>query len=95
MSVGGKVIETIDTGSRVWINTEEVLNGQTCAIYVERTPAALSVSPGDSVWWQGSWAMWTPKDKHGRAYSKADMHLARIGFSGVSRPDAAMRGQKT
>jgi len=71
----------------VWINTKEKPEYHSeCAIYVERTPAALAVSEGDIVWWQGAYAMWTPKNQHGKTYTKTDMKLKRIGFSGVSRP---------
>ena len=87
MSVGGIVIETIDTGSRVWINTKEKAECHSeCAIYVERSPASLCVQNGDIVWWQGSDAMWTPKNAQGKTYSKSDLRLKRIGFSGVKRP---------
>lgn len=84
MSVGGKVIETIVLDDRVWVNTREPQSGDECAIYVERTPAARAVSDGDSVWWQGAWAFWTPQN---RAFE--DRRLKRIGYSGVARPTAA------
>lgn len=88
MSVGGRVVETIDLPEqqRVWVNTEERASGERCAIYVERTDAARAVSPGDSLWWQGEHAYWTPV-KAGRPFS--DYQLTRIGGSGVARPEVA------
>jgi hypothetical protein len=88
MSVGGKVIETIPCDDVVWINTKEQHFGGECAIYVKNTPAALSISEGDSVWWQGKWAMWTPKN---RAF--ADYKLERVGGSGISRQQALERNK--
>jgi hypothetical protein len=87
MSVGGTVIETIVTGDLVWINTKEKPEYRSeCAIYVENTPEARSVSEGDIVWWQGQWAMWTPKDSTGRTIGPVEVKLKRRGFSGVARP---------
>lgn len=95
--VGGKVIETIALKDRVWINCRD--RNDTCAIYVRKTAKARAVSEGDTVWWQGGWALWTPacnKKKtcnhtHHYSCSRAgvdyDIKLERIGFSGVSRPD--------
>lgn len=101
MSVGGKVIEVLDCGDRVWVNTREqkwdadlrvmrdrrcVAKGckcSECAVYVERTDAALLIEPGDSLWWQGRDAMWTP-----HAGGKSDRKLRRIGYSGVERRTA-------
>lgn len=70
---------------RVWINCRDD-HGDECAIYVARTPEARSVSEGDSVWWQGTGAFWTPRH---RAFT--DRRLRRIGFSGVSRPTTEVR----
>ena len=93
MSVGGKVIETMVLADRVWVNTDEASTYQTssgewvtipsteCAIYVERTAESRAISEGDSLWWQGRWAFWTPRN---RAFE--DRRLSRIGYSGVSRP---------
>jgi hypothetical protein len=90
MSVGGKVTEVIDAGDRVWVDTKErEQSTQTCAIYVERTPLSLSISKGDSLWWQGGRAYWTAKDRAGKLIGKPDTVLKRIGYSGVSRPATA------
>lgn len=93
MSCGGIVIETIAVKNRIWINTKEKEYYRTeCAIYVEDTPEARCVSKGDTVWWQGDKAYWTPKDKNGNPIERKDgkyvanVVLKRIGFSGVKRP---------
>lgn len=84
MSVGGKVVEIIVCPDRVWVNTRErPEHRSTCAVYVERTPEALSISEGDTLWWQGRHAMWTPKSG-----AFHDRKLNRIGFSGISRASA-------
>jgi hypothetical protein len=79
--VGGKVIETIDTGEKVWVNCQERTGQKKCAIYIERTYESRAISDGDSIWWQGGYAFWTPKS---RVF--VDKKLKRIGFSGVNRP---------
>lgn len=89
MSVGGKVVETIVLGDRVWIATREPeypLDEPT-AIYVERTAEARTISEGDSVWWHGVNAYWTPRN---RAFE--DRPLRRIGYSGRFRPDPSEEG---
>jgi hypothetical protein len=86
MSVGGKVVEVVICTDKVWINTKEKDATLGVAIYVERSPQALAVSNGDSVWWQGQYAYWTPKNRAGQTYAGSDIKLRRIGCSGVSRP---------
>lgn len=84
------MIETIDLEKKnvVWINCQgtgsEAKNQ--CAIYVERTPEARSVSVGDKIWWQGSWAFWTPRSLDGPMPFE-DKKIPRWGYSGVSRPE--------
>lgn len=87
MSVGGKVIEVLDCGDKLWVNTRERVSGDECAIYVERTAESRSISNGDSLWWQGTRAFWTPRLRGMRRNPPfTDKPLARIGFSGVHRP---------
>ena len=87
--VGGIVIETIDLPEqdRVWVNVQGTgcEPNDTCAIYVERTAAARSVSPGDGIWWQLGFAHWTPRAE-GESYAFHDKPLKRVGYSGVPRP---------
>lgn len=88
MSVGGTVLETIVLEDRVWIDTNDRPPGRKpnrCAIYVEKTPAARAITPGDTVWWQGRWAFWTPRSL-GDPPPFIERKLARIGASGVERP---------
>jgi CxxC motif-containing protein (DUF1111 family) len=54
MSIGGKVIETIDTGDKVWVNTND--KHSECAVYVERNAKSRSISEGDMLWWQAGCA---------------------------------------
>ncbi len=48
-------------------------HGDEACVYVS---AACPVVPGDSIWWQGREAMWTPADR-----SQIDVHFARYGYS--------------
>ena len=99
--VGGIIIETRTINSRkMWVNVEErPINGShkpgVCAIYINPVggPVGSSVSwkpkRGDAIWWQGNYAMWTPKDDDGETLDPnlVDIKLLRIGFSGVSAPE--------
>jgi hypothetical protein len=76
--VGGKIIEnamhtfqdegTTYTRRRLWCMDER---GDECAVFVEDTPEAASLKPGETAWWQG-----------GIIYARADtLKLRKIGFS--------------
>lgn len=81
--VGGKVIETIIVDDRVWVNVRDrTYPKETCAIYVERNPVSEAISEGDSLWWQGRLAFWTPV---GANFS--DLEIPRRSYSGVARPE--------
>jgi hypothetical protein len=73
---------------RMWINCKGTGNeiNDYCAIYVEYTPVSRSISEGDSFWWQGDNAFWTPKNK-----PFEDMKIQRIGSSGRSRPEVLQK----
>lgn len=80
--VGGLVREILVLEDRVWINCiEKGKSSSECAIEVQRNAAAECIEYGDSVWWQGKNAYWTPARK-----SFTDYRLELIGFSGVPRP---------
>ena len=96
--IGGTVIKVIDCGDKIWINCEEDCSSSQCAIYVEKTAKSRCIQNGDSIWWQGGFAMWTPyfnrgndPDKPGYVEGRKsgkdyDIRIKRIGFSGVSQP---------
>jgi hypothetical protein len=90
--IGGVVIETIALPDRIWINCEEEISNSRCAIYVKRTTKSEQVTSADSIWWQGAWAMWTPfASPRTKCGSDCDIKLERLGFSGVTRPEAQWR----
>lgn len=90
--------KVIDLGDKIYINCEEENSTSQCAIHVERNNKSLLIKPGDSVWWQGPFAMWTPYENrsgpcdHQHHYSckhvgvDYDIRIPRIGFSGVVKP---------
>lgn len=80
--VGGTVIETIILEDKVWVNCKDKTYKDTCAIYVERNKDSEAIRVGDSIWWQGGYAMWTPQSRE-----FADRKIERRGYSGVRRPD--------
>jgi len=96
--IGGVVIEKIVLSDRVWVMCVE--RHELChdkrALYVERNAQSERINPGDSLWWQGKVAMWTPysiRTNHGlknamqfRCGVDYDIEIPRIGYSGVSRP---------
>jgi hypothetical protein len=83
--VGGKVIETIILNDEVWVNARDNYpprKPDECAIYVERNSDSERIAVGDSIWWQGGWAMWTPASRE-----FADRKIPRASYSGVGRPE--------
>lgn len=95
--IGGTVIDTLVLADKVWINVQDKApSTETCAIYVDKEARALCVSEGDMIWWQGGYALWTPKkhrvscEESERLGHKCGIHyeikLKRRGFSGVGRP---------
>lgn len=68
----------------------------TCAICVQKNATSERIQIGDSLWWQGGWAMWTPKEnrlteeRSTRAGHKCgvdyDIRIPRVGYSGVRHP---------
>ena len=78
--VGGRVIETIDTGERIWISCRSSERVER-SIYVERTVEARSVSVGDTVVWSGRNAFWTP-----RGAPFKDLVLRQVGPVGGRPP---------
>lgn len=99
--VGGMVITTIEDGNRIYVNCQERVarrQPETCAIYVVRNSDSEQIRPGDSVWWQGKWAMWTPRKNmvSTNCYKHAakcgvdfDIQIPRASYSGVKSPMAA------
>lgn len=92
--VGGIVIEVIQSvDSRpdvIWVNAKETVRGYNDegAIYVEKNDTSLQIKSGDSIWWQGRFAMWTPKDvTDGKCGVDYDIQIPRVGYSGVARPE--------
>jgi hypothetical protein len=96
--IGGTVVETIVLEDRVWVDCEEDNSTSKCAIYVVRNKRSEAIKPSDSIWWQGSWAMWTPYKHRGNDPRKPgfvkgrksgkdyDIRIQRIGSSGVAKP---------
>lgn len=75
--VGGRVVETVDCGDMVRINTVGPCGKR--ETYLERTSASRSISEGDEVWWQDGPAYWTPHVIWASGEPTfADMQLLRI-----------------
>jgi len=85
--VGGVVIEVIKLEDKIWVDTMDRKRlDDRCAIYVERTDLSERIKPNDSLWWQGSFAYWTPKENRENNIGASDIEIKRFGFSGVSKP---------
>ena len=81
--VGGKVVEVIHLkDDSIWVNCRD--GREECAIYIMGDDNSWSVQPGDSLWWQGDYAYWTPYPKW--EGDPGDIAIKRIGSSGVSKP---------
>lgn len=100
--VGGIVIEVAEVAGKpdvLFVNVAErnppsgrAHSPETCAIYVEKNATSDLIAYGDSLWWQGSDALWTPKanckpDGSGqRGGVDYDIRIPRRGYSGIEHP---------
>lgn len=90
--IGGIVTALVAKEDRIWVDCEEKNSTSKCAIYVKRTEQSQKIKPGDSIWWQGGFALWTPfentrsKHRHLRGGVDYDIRIPRIGCSGVAKP---------
>lgn len=81
--VGGKVREIVEQENRIWLDVQDVIYPKDfCALYIERNKDSEQIQIGDSVWWQGKFLLWTPKDG-----SREDVEIPRLSYSGVGVPD--------
>lgn len=78
MMAGINVINVVQLPDSTWIQCEEL--GSYCAILIETNH---EVKVGDELWWQGPYAMWTPKPDDGRE----DVRLTRLGCCHFTIPD--------
>jgi len=85
--VGGTVGGIRVLEDRIWVNCwdKPYKHIEECAIYVERNADSEQIKIGDSLWWQGRFALWTPRPEDGRH----DVEIPRIGYSGVPDPKEA------
>jgi hypothetical protein len=83
--VGGIVVEVIPATRGVWVNCEDRPSRgskpQRRAIWVEHGEEVKRIAVGDALWWQSSWAFWTPAHE-----AREDVRINRIGYSGAVRP---------
>ncbi len=101
MSVGGRVAYTRDLGPTVEIATWEQNSPHQnfTAIQVEKNLLIKRhMSPGDTVWWQGRKAFWTPRDRRlpdgdGVWHLAEDVELARVGYSYSVDDDGRVKGE--
>jgi hypothetical protein len=85
--VGGKVVEVCDVPEmpeRLFVDVADMPYGKVerCAIYVEKSEQSQRIQIGDSIWWQGRNAYWTPQC----GTQGEDIPIPRIGYSGVKHP---------
>ena len=73
---GGTVIVTNGDYNHIEIVVED--DGEQLAIKVEVNEDSRAIETGDSMWWQGRKAYWTPTSLDGY---RDDIEIARIGYS--------------
>lgn len=86
--IGGIVTDIVRLKDRFWVECVDANERRSdkCAIYVECNPNSEAIKRGDSIWWQGGYAMWTAKTPDGKVAGKPDVRIPKIGFSGISKP---------
>lgn len=99
--IGGKIVEIIMEAERVFVNVADTTYPKDrAAIYVERNANSEAMSTGDSLWWQGRYAMWTPQSYQGRSCEHRehitcqgsagvdyDIQIPRLSYSGIDHPE--------
>lgn len=91
--VGGKVIEVCNVPGRngvLFVNCADrpYKKIETCAILVEDNETSQKIQVGDSLWWQGWWAMWTPQASVSKDNAKCgvdyDIRIPKVSGSGIT-----------
>lgn len=99
--IGGKIIEIVPEDGRVFVNVRDTAYPKDrCGIYVEKNQISERMEIGDSLWWQGAFAMWTPESYqqqscshrehitcNGRSGIDYDIKIPRLSYSGVDHPE--------
>lgn len=98
--IGETVTETVADGDKLWIKVSDDKLNDSCSTNVVNNGDAKKIKPGDCVWWQGKFVMWTPYENRGeirrlrgfkgpqKAGVDYDIQIPRVGFSGVARPNS-------
>lgn len=97
--VGGTVVEVAGVPDRpevLYLDCVDKPQGRKkadyCAILVERNQDSDRIQVGDSIWWQGKTAYWTPVQNRGghltglKCHVDYDIQIPRVGYSGVEHP---------
>lgn len=80
--VGGIVIEVCDVDAeRIYVDCRCTVRRDTCAIHVARNVKSEQIQIGDSLWWQGRNAYWTPTSRVAQ-----DFEIPRFLPSGMNHP---------
>ena len=67
---GGTVAEIVVMESRVWVRVEEPYSVRECSLYLAKDNKSLSISEGDSLYWDSDGVLWNPKFKYTRKIVK-------------------------
>lgn len=95
--VGGIVIEAAERDGRIYIDCQDRSSKDTSAIWLEKNETSLRIRMGDSIWWQGDQAMWTPEIVDSTAAGMVcgvhyDIKIPRIGYSGAELDRSQLGG---
>lgn len=77
--VGGIVVDVIWHDDRIVVDCADCVNSGRGAISLVRNADSEAICWGDSLWWQGRTAYWTPKG----ARQAADTPIPRTSLGGV------------
>lgn len=85
MSVGG-IVARVDPpeDGRLWVDTREPDRpfDTPVGVFLEDGPTSRAVRVGDSLWWHGRFAYWTPKGSTPQEYQgRSDIPIRRVSYS--------------
>lgn len=105
--VGGTVVEVASVPERpevLYLDCVDKPKGRKkadyCAILIERNESSDKIQIGDSVWWHGDIAYWTPVQNRGghlkgmKCHVDYDIPIPKIGYSGINHPSRKSKKKK-
>ena len=74
--VGGMIIAVVKGAKKITATVGEQPYSKLNTLCVDLAPTEHDLDLGDTLWWQGKYAYWTPAD-----HSREDVRIPRLSYS--------------